>query len=515
MAIGARTLRPDPVLLLLVVLTVAAVPGFGLSGAPARVLLPLYWAMLLLFQAAFAAIAVRLSRRGETNPAGRRFWRHGALAFAVLALGNVVQVVQVVTGPLDHAAYMGSSFLLGTIVLGAVLLSAGLLRHPNRVERTSHGRARLRLDTATVVAGAATFAMLVVQPPTGSGAARLLGFGLTILAQPILFLLLIFGVVRLAYGGPSPFSRRIGLLLGVAAVIQAVTQAVPETLYLPAGRPDFALYGASVIGCGLAAIGARLQDRAATTPGAASEARPEHPFSRLPYAAMAATWALSGVILVGQGLTWRSWAVLVGTALTTVLIVCRQLLAFGHINQLLRERDELTARLTDLAFHDGLTGLVNRTGFLRALTDSLYSGRPTTVLLIDLDRFKPVNDTFGHAAGDRLLVEVAARLRGRIGDGDTAARLGGDEFAVLATGLTGTAAATLAAQVRDALSGTVGVGTAELPLSASVGVATGTGADFDPDALLHAADMDMYRHKNAARAVPAAIPRPGRQRTST
>ncbi|BCJ47142.1 hypothetical protein GCM10010168_83630 [Actinoplanes ianthinogenes] len=517
MTIGRRAARPDPLLAVLLVLTVAAVPVFALSDAPTRVLLPLYWALMMVFQVAFALIAGRMSRRfrsggaDDVSRAGRRFWRFSALAFGTMALGNLAQLTQVLIGPLDRTAYMGSSVLFGSLVLGILLLTAGLLRHPNRPEHTAHGRARLRLDTATVLAGAATFGVLVVQPqPRTPGVSWALEFALTLLTQPILFLLLLFGVVRLAFGGLSPFSRRVGLLLGVAAVIQAATQAIPESLYLPGGQPEFALYGANLIGCGLAAIGARLQERTAAAPGTGTGARPDHPFTRLPYAAMAATWALSGVILIGQGLTLRCWVVLGGTMVTTVLIVCRQLLAFQHINRLLAERDELTARLTDLAFHDGLTGLVNRTGFLRTLTSSLYSGAPTTVLLIDLDRFKPVNDTFGHATGDRLLIEVAARLRDRVRDGDTVARLGGDEFAVLATGLTSAEAAVLAGHVRDALSGTVRIGAAEVPLSGSVGAATGTGADFDPDALLHAADMDMYlqKHESRERAARAAAARP-------
>ncbi|GAA4604433.1 diguanylate cyclase (GGDEF)-like protein [Actinoplanes octamycinicus] len=520
MTIGGKSVRPDPVLLLLVVLTVAVVPGFGFSDAPERVLLSLYWAMMLVFQAAFAVFAGRLSRRfqagatDDVSRAGRRFWGYCAFAFAVMALGNVVQVAEVVSGPLDRAAYMGSGFLLGTIVAGILLITAGLLRYPGF---SSHGRARLRVDAATVLAGAATFGLLVVQLPASvSGGAWVLDFALTMLTQSVLFLVLLFGVVRLGLGGVSPFSRRVGLILGVAAVTQAVTQVLPESLYVSDGHPNFALYGANLIGCGLAAIGARLQDRPAAPPEVATTARPDHPFSRLPYAAMAATWALSGVILIGQGLTWRCWAVLAGTMVTTMLIICRQLLAFQHINQLLAERDELTARLTDLAFHDGLTGLVNRTGFMRTLTGSLYGDAPTTVLLIDLDRFKPVNDTFGHATGDRLLVEVAARLRARVGDGGTVARLGGDEFAVLATGLSGPEAAALAGRLREALSGTVLIGAAELSLSASVGVATGTGADYDPDALLHAADMDMYQHKHSTRPTQdTATRRPARQRTSS
>jgi diguanylate cyclase (GGDEF)-like protein len=510
-----RTGRTDPVLAVLVTLTAAAAPVFALSGARAVLLVPLYWTLLLVFQTAFAVSAARVSRlyrAGEDEEqarAGRRFWRYCAFAFAIMAAGDLIQVARAIHGPLDRAAYMGTELLLITVVVGTLLLAVGLLRHPGR-SGTPQEQTRLRLDTATVLAGAATFGILVVQLPTGAtGVAWVVQFITTILIQPILFLVLIFGVLRLTFGGMSPFTRRAGAVLGSAAVLQAITQAIPEAVYLANGHGNFPAIGAALIGSGLAAIGARIQERQGRTQSAATAGPPERPFSRLPYAAMAATWVLAGGILIHQGLTWRSAAVLVGTMVTTALIVCRQLQAFQHINQLLRERDDLAARLSDLAYHDGLTGLANRTAFTDALARSLSSGVPVTVLLIDLDKFKPVNDTFGHATGDRLLIEVARRLRQQVGSDATVARLGGDEFAVLATGLTAEAGDTLAGHLRRVLSGTVLIDAATVTLSGTVGVATGTGADYNSDGLLHAADMDMYAQKNhAITAVATPTPQP-------
>ena len=120
--------------------------------------------------------------------------------------------------------------------------------------------------------------------------------------------------------------------------------------------------------------------------------------------------------------------------ITTALAMARQVTAFRHIEELLRERDVLTARLTEQAYHDALTGLANRALFMSRLAESLGRG-PVTVFLVDLDDFKPVNDSFGHATGDQLLIEVGARLRSLVRVGDTVARLGGDEFAILAGAL--------------------------------------------------------------------------------
>ncbi len=96
---------------------------------------------------------------------------------------------------------------------------------------------------------------------------------------------------------------------------------------------------------------------------------------------------------------------------------------------------ELTARLEHQTLHDALTGLVNRAGFERLLNDALlrhaHSGEDAALVYFDLDQFKVVNDTCGHAAGDELLRQLAARLRARVGEGGTLARLGGDEFGLL------------------------------------------------------------------------------------
>jgi diguanylate cyclase (GGDEF)-like protein len=180
--------------------------------------------------------------------------------------------------------------------------------------------------------------------------------------------------------------------------------------------------------------------------------------------------------------------------LTTALVVARQAFAFRHIEELLRERDLLTARLTEQAYHDALTGLANRALFMNRLTESLTAGA-VTVFLIDLDDFKPVNDSFGHATGDQLLVEVAERLRRCVRAEDTVARLGGDEFAVLAAEPAG-----LFDALNQTLNATVRLGDAEVRLRASIGMATGRPGVEGPDAVLHQADMAMYDAKNAARA---------------
>ncbi|GAA2883683.1 hypothetical protein Acy02nite_07440 [Actinoplanes cyaneus] len=158
------------------------------------------------------------------------------------------------------------------------------------------------------------------------------------------------------------------------------------------------------------------------------------------------------------------------------------------------EERELRERLRFQAGHDALTGLANR----RQFTDRLRAAgtAEVTVLLVDLNGFKQINDTYGHAAGDAVLRHVAEQLLAGTGEDDLAARLGGDEFAVLVGSGAG-AARDLAGRLRAALAQPVEVGGQRLTAGASIGVATGP-ADR-PDHLLHLADLRMYADKQRSR----------------
>jgi diguanylate cyclase (GGDEF)-like protein/PAS domain S-box-containing protein len=164
-------------------------------------------------------------------------------------------------------------------------------------------------------------------------------------------------------------------------------------------------------------------------------------------------------------------------------------------------RDVTTARqfqdhLRHQANHDALTGLANRSLFDQALRHALPGNGPVCVLLIDLDDFKQVNDRFGHAAGDQLLMVVAERLRGCVRHGDLAARLGGDEFALLLADADPDQGEATAARVLQALADPVAMDGYLLPVAASVGIAGSLPGDrADPDRLLRHADAAMYAAK--------------------
>src|SRR4051812_46964159 len=150
------------------------------------------------------------------------------------------------------------------------------------------------------------------------------------------------------------------------------------------------------------------------------------------------------------------------------------------------------------AFHDSLTGLPNRALFLDRLEQAharaRRSGSPIAVLFMDLDAFKNVNDSMGHAAGDELLVLVAARLRRWLRPSDTAARFGGDEFAVLLEDLdTPRAAPVVAQRILDSLREPFDIQGQEVYVGSSIGIASS--ANPGSDDLLRNADLAMYRAK--------------------
>ena len=169
-----------------------------------------------------------------------------------------------------------------------------------------------------------------------------------------------------------------------------------------------------------------------------------------------------------------------------------------------RERIRTEAKIRTLAFNDALTGLPNRTRFHELLTlhvASLHdSSRSYAVLIIDLDRFKPVNDMLGHAAGDLLLCKVAERLRSAMRDGDVIARLGGDEFVVLLTEAEHAESAVgTATRLIELLSHPFSLDGHLAHVGASVGVALAPEHGDTPDELLHNADLALYAAKRDGR----------------
>ena len=168
-----------------------------------------------------------------------------------------------------------------------------------------------------------------------------------------------------------------------------------------------------------------------------------------------------------------------------------------------RARNE--KRIAFLAQHDLLTGLANRALFSEKLEDAAKRlqrhGTSFTVLMLDLDKFKSVNDTLGHAAGDQLLVEVAQRLRTSIRDIDVLARLGGDEFAIIQEDEKnqGEAAVALALRIIALIERPFDLGGQQVNVGTSIGIAFAPEHGAEAEALLHKADLALYAAKSGGR----------------
>ena len=163
------------------------------------------------------------------------------------------------------------------------------------------------------------------------------------------------------------------------------------------------------------------------------------------------------------------------------------------------ERRALEDQLAYQAFHDSLTGLANRALFSERITHALERGVRRTnlvaVLFIDLDDFKTVNDSLGHAAGDELLVTVAERIRSSIRPEDTCARLGGDEFAVMIEGITHPdGAVTVARRIIGSLAEPLAIAGSDVAVQGSIGIALGSAGQTASE-IMRSADLAMYRAK--------------------
>jgi diguanylate cyclase (GGDEF)-like protein/PAS domain S-box-containing protein len=182
---------------------------------------------------------------------------------------------------------------------------------------------------------------------------------------------------------------------------------------------------------------------------------------------------------------------------------CRMLLEnLVRITGLVLEREHQEALLRHSAMHDPLTNLVNRATFFERLQDALDrgTGPQVGVLYVDLDRFKPVNDTLGHGVGDQVLRAVARRLLGAVRSGDLVARLGGDEFAVLCESVeSAETLEAIAARIAQSIGRSFAVGDQRVTIGASVGIAHASPGSCSIDVLMEAADAALYAVKAGGR----------------
>jgi diguanylate cyclase (GGDEF)-like protein len=162
--------------------------------------------------------------------------------------------------------------------------------------------------------------------------------------------------------------------------------------------------------------------------------------------------------------------------------------------------DDHTLRNLSLAVHDALTGLAGRGLFLEKMTDHLAAAKDAALLFIDLDRFKGINDSLGHAAGDQLLIITADRIKSQLRSTDVAGRFGGDEFAVVLCDIScQSEAVAVAERIVHALGEPMLIAGRKLAVNASIGIALSALGARDPADLMRRADIAMYQAKRNGR----------------
>jgi diguanylate cyclase (GGDEF)-like protein len=297
----------------------------------------------------------------------------------------------------------------------------------------------------------------------------------------VLVLTAVFAVAKVAVSSDGFIDRMSMRLLGAALFAGGLSSA-PQQLLFGNSRLNDVQYTVPVV-LFFVSWAASRQLRSGPSRGF------RQPFAVLPYGAVVIVDGLL-LLLVLTGSRDDLRLVTIGAVVLTGLVVVRQVTAY-------RENGRLLARLHHGATHDALTQLPNRALFAERLAAALASeveGRPLSVVLIDLDDFKGINDSLGHGIGDALLVSLGSRLAGCVGPRDTVARLGGDEFVVVLEGMDPAGADLVVGRLMTAFAEPLAAVGHDLLVSASVGIADGRAGD-DAAELLRQADVAMYAAK--------------------
>src|SRR5688500_13401752 len=468
--------------------------------------------MAVAFLAAFACTRRGLRLRGSLRTswvllgASCGAWAVGQTIWTIYETGFGVEV--------PFPSWADSGYLAAV-----PLAAAGLIIMPAAAQ-TMAGFMRIVLDGVMVaLALFCTSWILVLGPLFAAGGDDLLSTILG-LAYPVgdvvTITMLIFALLRARQGGEAARQPLylVGLgLTGISLADSGFVYLTSQTSYTSGSFIDIGWFA----GFAVLFVAARRPERPAPTAESEQGLRFVSSLS-VPYTPV----VIMVMTVLFQHLRGQT---LDGTAIFTamavlLLIVLRQVLTLrenlGLLRTLedrvelrtaeLRRRDEdrkrLQGELSHQAFHDSLTGLANRALFKDRVDHALKRfqrrRRPLAVFFLDLDRFKAINDSFGHASGDALLIAVSKRLSDCVRGEDTVARLGGDEFAVLVENLAGEAEVRIVAErVKEAFRDPIVIDGRELAVAASIGIALSEAGTETADDLLRHADLAMYRAKAA------------------
>ncbi|KAA0022873.1 GGDEF domain-containing protein [Antrihabitans cavernicola] len=397
-------------------------------------------------------------------------------------------------------------FLFAGALLAALLL---FFRESMRAAGGSserHVRAVSLIDSLVVVGSLFTLTWSTSLGSVAHWNAPSLQKHLIVLAHPIADLIIVSTVALLL------LTRRVRdrflpqlCLLGCGAVVSGLSDSA-LAYRVSVGRPELPPIGdlGFVLGPALIVVAAMTATGKAWVPRIRTSSERAHLL--MPYGFV----VLTGAVVLGRAIGGGGMDVL-GTSmvwLVVVLVLVRQIVILLENKALLEQLSSAQTELAYRAHHDPLTGLANRTLLGLRLDEAMdhrrRSGQVFAVLLIDLDDFKAVNDSLGHAAGDLLLQIVGDRLRGCVRAHDTVSRLGGDEFVVvLASG--GSEPRAVAQRIVSVLGEPCVVDGHVLAIKATVGVVEpGYEPGLTPEIILHRADGAMYAGKRRGKSVIVA-----------
>jgi diguanylate cyclase (GGDEF)-like protein len=475
--------------LVLVVLTTYLLADSTTGVGPVRV----FWSAIPLVDVAIGVVALGAARKPGIAAAERRLWRTVVAQCVVMVIGDGTQAVLVWTAAATPSGTPGPVTDLCNLI-GMIPVLFVLLRYPVPADSRSV-RLRYLLDAASVAVGAGVlmyFLMSYTLPVLDTAASRAFGAGVLAMSS--------FAATKLTLSGAVPMRPRAALPIVAGSLLQGYAYGL-----LGSGPQVHLALAGMMAAAGLMWTGVRLHQLDTTPRRDAAPVRRR--YSLLPYVTLFVMFGLVPAVAAGDGRDLDFWVVIGALFAITCLVVVRQVLALlenatllTRLDQSLLEARGLHEQLRHQATHDALTGLANRALFDERLDASTGAA---AVLLVDLDGFKEINDTYGHHAGDAVLVAVADRLRRCVPASATAARLGGDEFAVLLPGADAAAARGLADRFTALLADPVHVDGRPLHARASVGVAaggtgpdgTGSGGTVSGGALLRDADGAMYAVK--------------------
>jgi len=431
------------------------------------------------------------------RPQRPRAWQALAASQLLWVVADVVGTVQEVVAPTDAFPTAADGlYLAGYPLLG---LSLFLLLRGRRPRRDVEGV----LDSLTVAVGLYLLCWVLLARPTLDQAADSWWSAAVAAAYPVLDVTIIAILVALIIT-PGTHTHALRLLVTAILLVIIADTAATALGLLALGSTDpidfvwllsYLLIGAAVLHPSVRTLSV------ATPPGAPAFSR------RRQISTAAAVLVAPGTLAVQHllDLPLDVWAVVLASVVMFLLVVARMNVAIHQIVTADRRSEAAQAELAHQAAHDSLTGLPNRAQSLELLSGTLSraqrSGAMIGLLFVDLDGFKAVNDTFGHAAGDQVLRTVAQRMTTVVRGGDVVGRLGGDEFVLLLEPVIDEeSAVAVGERLIEVVSAPILLASGQdVTVGASVGVAVSQDAQTDPDALLVEADTAAYRAKTRGR----------------